>query len=945
MVGVYNIPSGYPFLDSLASGLLQKASADPFQLCQMEVFLPTRRACSELQQAFLRQSKGNCLLLPKLSPLGDLDEGEAWLPTSPDENSFLPLISPFKRLGLLTSLIQRFTKKTSLPLSPILSLKLAKSLLRLMDQATIENVPWEGLLHLVPSEFASHWQLTLNFLEIITTHWPKIIEEYELVEPYQRHHQTIEARIASWKAQPPSHIIVAAGSTGTMPATAELLKVIASLSQGAVILPGFDPNLNSDERKALSPCHPQYTLTMLLNKLEVQPSDIQLWEGRFSQHPRARLFSEAMKTYLARERHTNTFPFEQALENVHYIPCATPQEEALAIAILIRQQLEITDQRIALITSDLKLAERVRWELKRWSIEIDRSSGEALEQTPAAVFLNLCAEFSANPADPIGLLCLLKHPLFRMDEAPSNYRSEIKKFEINVLRGNSYEIPTWIQTCLDRARQLLSHKALSFQDALTLHRELAECLTRDQEDGCHLWKGPKGKAVKDFMDSLIDVAADFPSVSFEDYPLLFKELLKGQVLRFTPRKHPRLTILGPLEARLFHADVVILGGLNEGKWPPSVDIDPWLNRPMREDMGFPSPERRIGLSAHDFGQAFANPKVYLTRALKVDGTQTIACRWLERIEVYLKIWDLSLPKESKLLEWAKQLDVPEAQLTSTPPMPRPPLESRPRRLSVTQIETWMRDPYALYAKHILSLSPLNPLNVELQASDKGTLIHKALDQFFQMCPNPWDKNALEILRFIGRSLFEPIQDDPIVRLFWKPRFDRLARWFIDYERTTRLPGTQTFTEIKGSLSIKTKAGLFTCTAKADRIDILPNGNLRILDYKTGMPPSDQDVNLGFAPQLPLEAAIAMAKGFEGISASHVESLEFWWLKGDLQGGLVKKLPGCPEELAAQAKKGLENLIRLYEKEETSYPACPLPLKGLKYNDYAQLARIQEWGRR
>ncbi len=973
MAGVYNIPSGYSFLESLAKGLFRMGQKDPFHLCQMEVFLPTKRAALELKRAFIHQGNGQCMLLPKLSFLGDLDEDEEGLRSPQDEIGLRPLIPPFKRLGLLTHLIEDYTKKSGIPSSPFLSLKLAKSLLRLMDQAAIEKIPWECLLHLVPSEFASHWQLTLNFLEIITTHWPKIIEEKGFEEPYIRHHQMVDKMLSRWKRVPPQHPILAAGSTGTMPATGRLLQAIAELPQGMVILPGLDTSLSEEETQSLSSSHPQYAPTRFLHRMDLLPSKVFPWPGLEEQKERnvarARLFREALKpsftlpsifntpqdTKVGRDRHcqapeeavnSRIFNPSKALEGVYLIPCASPQEEALAIAVLLRQQIEIPHQRVALITSDLKLVERVTGELKRWEIEIDSSLGEALDHTPPGVFLNLCAEFIASPQDQVALLSLLKHPLLRMGKSAGGLRSDIRHFEKKVLRKDSIQIPPWFQEFYTLTRSFMDIKEASFEKLLTSHCEIAERLSTDQDGVCQLWKGAKGEATKVFFEELKEASWDFPSSSLFDYPSLLKELFRGQRFRLRPQKHPRLSILGPLEARLFHADVMILGGLNEGTWPPDIEVDPWLNRPMRQEMGFPSPERRIGLSSHDFGQALASSKVYLTRALKVDGTPTLACRWLERLEVYLKAWDLSLPKEPHILEWVRQFDHPGTQQTSFSPLPLPlpPLPSRPRRLSVTQIETWMRDPYALYARHILALLPLDPLNAQVEASDRGTLIHNALDQFFKICPDPHHRQALDIFLLIGKTLFEPYEKDPSVRLFWWPRFRHLAHWFIAYERSTRLPGTQTFTEVRGTLTLETPLGPFECIAKADRIDLLPDGRLRILDYKTGIPPSDKDVQLGFSPQLPLEGAIALQQGFEGISTPHIESLQFWWLKGDTKGGVIKTLSGDPHELSLKAFEGLKRMILLFEDEKTPYPARPIPGKGLKYNDYAHLERLQEWGR-
>lgn len=968
MAGVYNIPSGYSFLESFAIGLLRMGERDPFALSQMEVFLPTRRACIEVQRAMMRQGEGRCFLLPKLTPLGDLDEDDVFLNSPLDEFELRPLLPPFKRLSLLTKLIEEYTENSGLPSTPALSLKLAKSLVSLMDQAVIENVPWEGLIHVVPSEFASHWQLTLNFLEIVTTHWPKILEEKGFVEPYTRHHQVVEAIVSRWEKSPPSHPILAAGSTGTMPATCKLLQAVARLSQGAVILPGLDTSLTEEETQGLSSCHPQYAPTRFLQKMNLTPSTVPLWPGLEGQGggclERARLFSAALKPSFSA---TGPTP-EKALEGVYRVLCTSPQEESLAIAILLRQQLEVPHQRAALITSDLKLAERVREELKRWDIDIDSSAGEPLNQTPPGVFLSLCIEYAANPQDQVALLSLLKHPLCHLAK-----RHEIRRFEKRVLRSKNPssralaegvaiqetlkkldcdvanaprndKAERWLKTLQDLMLPFTKVTKVPFEQLLSIHCTLAETLSVDEQGECQLWKGVKGETLKSFVEELKKASPDFPPLTLTEYSAVFKEFMLGQALRFRPQKHPRLAILGPIEARLFYADVMILGGLNEGNWPPEIRMDPWLNRPMRKDMGFPSPERRIGLSAHDFGQAFASPKVYLTRALKVDGTPTMACRWLERLDVYLKSWNLAFPEEPRVLEWVRRLDQPEGNKLQNPPLPCPPSIFRPRRLSVTQIETWMRDPYALYARTILSLSPLDPLNAQVGPADRGTLIHKAFEQFFKICDDPHHKDGLEILLFIGKTLFEPYEENPSVRLFWWPRFYQLAKWFIGHEKATRLPGTQTFTEVKGNLTFTTPLGPFECTAKADRIDLLPDGRLRILDYKTGMPPSEQDVTLGFSPQLPLEGAIAMSQGFEGIAATQIESLQFWWLKGDANGGIIRTLSGNPEERSCKALEGLKRMVLLFEDETIPYPARPLPGKGLKYNDYEHLARLQEWGK-
>lgn len=929
-MNIFTIPSGMPFLENLAEGLLKEARQDPLAFSQMEIFLPTRRAGIELGRCLVRQNGGQMMLLPKIGALGDLDEDEDRLQSLQDEVDLLPLLPPFKRLGLLTTLIEGYLAKTGQVSSPALSLKLAKSLSQLMDQAAIEEVGWEGLMPLVPAEFAGHWQLTLDFLEIITTHWPKILEEKGVMESHTRHHHLVDRLLARWKRTPPSHRILAAGSTGTMPATARLLHAIARLPQGLVILPGLDSALTQDEADALSPCHPQYALTRFLAKGGVRGDAVHPWPGlgEVILHPRAGLLREALNSPFRVE----ASPPAKALENLSLILAPTPHEEALSIAILLRQHLEIPHQRAALVTADLTLAERVRAELKRWGITVDSSSGEALDLTPPGVFARLCAAYMANPKDTVGLMSLLKHPLCSMGRPPGHLRFEIRLFETQILRGKQERTPpSW----LAELQSLLPQEGhLPFSELLQAHRHMAETLSQDEEGTCQLWRGPKGSALRTFFDAL----EDFPPLTLVHYADLFQELLRGHSVRGTPQSHPRLAILGPLEARLYRADTLILGGLNEGTWPPEIKENPWLNRPMRKAMGFPPPERRLGLSAHDFVQALMTRKVILTRALKVKGTPTRECRWVERLRIYLKAWGLALPEERSIGNWVHMLDQPWRQPPPSPLLPCPPVTARPRRLSVTQVETWMRDPYALYARKILALSPLAPLMPEATAAEKGSLIHKALDQFFKICPDPHHRHALEKLKEIGKTVFEPFASDPLVQLFWIPRFQRISEWVVETEQRTRHPHTRTFTEIKGSLSFSTPLGLFECTAQADRIDVLPDGRMRIIDYKTGMAPSDQDVTLGFSPQLPLEGAMALHQGFEGVRGEGLESLQFWTVKGDRQGGVIKSIRGDPQAVSLTALAGLQDLVERFETGDVPYPSCPLPAKGLRYNDYAHLAR-------
>jgi len=459
-----------------------------------------------------------------------------------------------------------------------------------------------------------------------------------------------------------------------------------------------------------------------------------------------------------------------------------------------------------------------------------------------------------------------------------------------------------------------------------------------------LWAREAGEAAAGFIADLREAAGGAPVFGGERYPALLNSLMAGQVVRPRYGNHPRLAILGPLEARLQHADLVVLAGLNEGTWPAEVDPGPWLSRPMRARFGLPAPERRIGLAAHDFAQAFSASQVFLTRATRVGGTPSVPSRWLLRIDALLAALDLpAIQEEPWWRDWAAAIDRPAEVRPAPRPAPRPPVAARPRRLSVTQVETWMRDPYALYARKVLALKRLDPIDADPAAADRGTLIHKALERFLKAYPEALPDDPAAALLAEGEAVFEAFGARPGVWAFWWPRFRRIARWFAEAEQARRGGIARAWAEARGSLELAGPAGPFVLSAKADRIDLGRDGAIAILDYKTGGLPGQKEIELGFAPQLPLEAAIAAKGGFgPDVPAAMPASLEFWRLTGGEPPGEAKTVKGDPGELAAQALAGLSRLVALFDEVATPYAALPRLDRAPRYNDYMHLARVKEW---
>lgn len=985
---LFTIEPGIPFVDALANGILAQAADDPLSLARTTVLLPTRRACRSLRDAFLRLSDGQALLLPRMSPIGDLDadevslglEAETGLGGSLDPS--VP-IAPVRRQLLLAQAILRVP---DLAHSPDQAVRLASELARLLDQVRTERLSFTRLADLVPDHYAEHWQKTLAFLRILTEHWPDILEAEGTVDGAERRNRVLEAQAAVWRAVPPTDPVIAAGSTGSIPATADLLAVIARLPKGAVILPGLDRHADTATWDALDPSHPQYGLSRLLRHLGVAREAVRPWPHDLGpgNQARARLIAEAMRPASTSEAWRDLADAgsealdPNALDGLHRIDCPTPGDEAGVIALILRRTLETPGKRAALVTPDRALARRVTMALRRWGIEIDDSGGRPLAETAVGAYLRLSADFAAAAAAPLPLLALFKHPLCAGGDVPARFRTRTRRLERAVLRGprpgagfggldaalrqaedarfdgdpseGRADLLGWLDGLATLAApfmEALAGPPRTLKDWLHLHVAFAEALAAsDTETGRdRLWRHEDGEAAAAFINELSRAAEDFPPIEGRAYPALFAALMTGRVVRPRYGSHPRLAILGLLEARLLQYDVMILGGLNEGTWPPEPPIDPWMSRPMRVAFGLPAPERQIGLAAHDFAQAASGGTVVLTRAERVDGTPTVPSRWLMRLDTVLRGAGLDGDTEptDRWLAWVAAMDQPGRIEPIAAPAPKPPVTARPRRLSVTAVETWMRDPYAIYARHILHLRPLDPIDADPGAAERGQFIHKALDAFAAAFPDHLPQDAAAELRRLGTQAFGALLAQPDVWAFWWPRFERIADWFVARERDRRASGHRTVgTEANGRLTLTGPGGDFLLTATADRIDRRADGTLEIIDYKTGTPPSAKEVQLGFAPQLPLEAVIAQAGGFGGLAAETVGALAFWKLSGGDPAGEEVRIRDQVEPLAEAARAGLEALIRTFDDPRTPYRSQPRPDHAPRHSDYRHLARIQEW---
>ena len=984
----FSIPAHRPFVEDLASGLIEALTPlGPEALSDAIVLTPTRRGARALAEAFVAVGGGRAVLLPQIRALGDLDEGEP--PFEPGDLALdlPPAISPWRRRFELARLVADHQHLLERSLDAVSALELADALAAFLDSLAIEEAaPPKNLDDWAPAGLAKHWQVSARFLAIALEAWPQRLVELDLVDVATRRVALLRALAERWQSQPPSEVLVAAGSTGTAPATAALLSVIARAPKGCVILPGLDHDLAEAAWAQVEEQHPQGAMKRLLASAGIERRDVLPWSrpapGDARGRWRRRIVNEALRPaeatadwlgQIARLREEGAAdgidPITEGLAGLSVVNARTEDETASVAALLLREALETPGRTAALITPDAVLARRVSARLARWGIGADSSAGAPLAGFPAGELAGLVARSVADQIDPVELLAIVKHPRVRLgldDDALEERRRVLERYGLRGPRPRDFAA---IAQQLDRAGEQAEAKTLL--DALAAALDIArapfasglaeasvaargltlalEALAVDAAgDVGGLWAGAGGEALVTLLSALLDEAGGLPAMTADRFADLVENLLAGETVRTGGANHPRLRILGAIEARLVRADLLVLAGLEEGVWPAGAPIDPFLSRPMRKLAGLPPPERRIGLSAHDFAQAACAPDVVLLHCERRGGAPAVASRWLWRLQTLASGAGVTPPSRPELLDWARALDAPldpapPSLRTAPRPRPTPPVDKRPVKLPVTTIEQWLRDPYSVYARRILNLRALERPDEPVEARIRGSAIHKAFERFALEHPGVLAEAAEDI--FAGLLITElAAAGMPAARLTREQALARnVAPWVVAFERRRR-EGAELVIERKGSHTFPTGRGGFTLTATADRIE-QRDGRADILDFKTGLPPSKAQVESGLSPQLTLTAAILHNGGFEGLDGVTPGDLVYVRVSGGRVPGqeIVRGAGAESLDLALRALEGLKKRVAAFDRRETPYVSWAAPqFIGQFEGDYDHLARLWEW---
>jgi ATP-dependent helicase/nuclease subunit B len=1022
---LFTIAPGAPFLKTFVRALLDgeivpalSRDTPPLTMARATIYVPTQRAARALAAEFAQALNRRATLLPRILPLGALEERENAALFGADFNidADAPLAAPIEELErrlLLSQLILQWAEALgraiitidptgapnlheSEPLlvasTPSAAYALAADLGALIDELHIEDVSADAFETLSDDVYSEFWAITTRFLRIALHEWPRILFERERIDASAYQKRLVEAQIAALTRAPPVAPVIALGSTGAQPATARLLAAIAALDNGAVVLPGLDQSMSeeawanvgqTDHAGEPAFTHPQTMLKRLLAAIGVtrdEPRELArltpalLARRSFvSQAMAPAQSTSAWRDYQAAE----SGGFASALAGV--ISLETPDErlEALTLALFMREALETPGRTAALVTPDRLIARRVGAELRRFDIEIDDSGGMPLARTSIGALARLLAAIGSDGAGAVNVAALLAHPLAALGVSRKRVAALAPLIEIGVLRVFAEPDGNWtsrVAPARELARARHAHPAArritddewretedafarldaafapfaalastaSLADRARAHRAALDTVIAGIEE----LDEEGASALFELFDRLARAEAP-PGFDAHNYAALFDRILAETMLRGPRRAHPRLKILGPLEARLFDADLILLAGLDEGIWPPQTDTGAFLNRSMRAQLGLMAPERRIGQSAHDFVMALGATRVVLSRAIKRDGSPTVPSRFIARLAALAGESFADCKKRGDaMLAIAAALDRPKQTTSIERPQPRPAPALRPQRLSVTRIERLRRDPYAIFAEYILELAPLPPIGREAGAREIGMAIHDALAEFVTRNPSgALPRDARDMLLNLARKKLDGFMADPSFVSFQWPRIEAGLDHALAFERARRARGCEIHVEIFGEMALTlSDESLFHLTAIADRIEVDEEGQAYVFDYKTGAPPTNKQVKVGWSPQLTLEAAMIEAGAFAEVGARDVAGAAYIGLG---KGGKTQWLEwkdASFADIVATHRTQLQELLSQFRDESMPYASRPHPAFLSDVGDYDHLARVKEWMR-
>jgi ATP-dependent helicase/nuclease subunit B len=960
---VFSIPVHRNFADALVNGLLAMHGRDRLTLARGVVLVPNNRAARAITDAFVRRAEPS-LLMPRLVPVGDVGGDAMGIALDPAGDAPVPAaVDPYTRRFVLARLVQQARAVEGGRIDAAEALRLASELATTMDALLAEEIAPEALRTLdVGADLAVHWQKSLDLIAMLLDRWPEALTRLGRIDLVERRNILLRRQASAWDTNPPSGFVVAAGITTSARAVTALLRSVARLPSGMVVLPGVDLASPQDEWdtivEAALESHPQHHLRLLLDRIDVARSDVARWrwgDGKPRQAVRARAVSNAFVPAKFTAKWNSLPAPQRKLPGVRLAEFATPADEAQGIAIALREALETPGRTAALITPDRALAQRVAAHLRRWGIDADDSAGRPLNVTQPGTLILGIINAAAEHFAPVALLSLLKHPLVMAGPDRLDWLTGVRSLDLALRgprpapglaglsaylasgdkrsRGARAPAEAWWTNVAPRFAALEA----AFADQHPALPELLKAVRATAEDlaGENAWHGPAGRAAGTLFADLAKAVPEGPlDIDLQSLGPIVAQLMGDIAVRPPQGGHPRISIWGLLEARLQSADLLVLGGLNEGVWPSSAAPDPWLAPKVRQELGLGGLDRRVGLAAHDLATALGGRDVLMTRARRDARSPTIASRFILRLEAMLA----GVVRDDRIVALADAIDGHDgpAQLSQRP-APSPQFDQRPRTISVTEVDRLKADPFAFYARRMLKLSALDPVDADPSAAWRGTAVHAIFDNWFK-------QDALDPQKLNARiaALFDEPGMHPLLRALWQPRLTQAVEWIAGEVAKDHAAGREVIeTEVTGRIDI---AGV-TLQGKPDRIDRI-DGGLAIVDYKTGKAPATKAVKAGFAMQLGLLGLIAGRGGFAGVAGTP-SVFEYWSLAKDKNVFGKRSTPVkagsdlTADNFVATAASQFTDAAGKWLTGNEAFTAKLHP-EYANYGEYDHLMRLDEW---
>lgn len=962
---VFAQPLGSDLPKAVVDGVRKRMAGCPAEeMARVTLIVNTSRMRRRIRTLF---SEGPASFVPRILLLTEI---ENLLPEPLEAESRPALQRRLQLAELLAPVIRdrpEFAPKSSI-------FALADSLASLLDEMQGEGVSSEAIAALDVTDESNHWKFAQSLITVAQSY----VESLDGgLDPEARQRLAAAELVTHWNTAPPEHPILLVGSTGSRGTTFALMEAIAKLETGAVLLPGYDFDQPAAVWSQMSDAlrfedHPQFRFAKFLTSVNLAPTQIPRWSNDDTvSRDRNRVVSLALRPAPVTDAWLREGPslpdLPSALSGLSLVEAQSQREEALAISMRMRMAVD-QGQRVALISPDRMLGRQVSASLDRWGILADDSGGTPLHLSAPGRFLRHTAELFLRPLDAEMLLTLLKHPLtqsgsvfpehglytqrlelvLRRDSAPFPDAARLEELVARAAKGTADHdrMVQWGEWVVSAFCANHSTQPYSLEDWLQHHLSLSRLIASGSisENG-ELWDEDAGIEARGAFASLQDCAQHSGQLTASDYGQLITSVMTGREVRDRHQPHPHVMIWGTLEARVQGADLVILGGLNDGIWPEAVTADPWLNRRMRHEAGLLLPDRKVGLSAHDFQQAIAAPEVWITRSVRSDDAETVPSRWLNRLMNLVsglpgnKGPEALAQMRKRGQDWLDRAAALEAVSPTRPAQraaPKPPLSARPRDFSVTEIKTLIRDPYAIYAKHCLNLRPIDPLVQEPDAPIRGIVIHEIMERFTKRITADPDALTVDTLMAETDTVLTTHVLWPTVQLLWRARMQRVAAWVVDSERARLARGTP-FAMEKDAQGKLVLPEIGSIRARADRVDLSEDGHALLYDYKSGNPPSPKEQKF-FDKQLLIEAAMVEEGAFQSLGVRPVEDAVYIGLSANP----VEVPAPLSEETPAETLDQLNTLLSTYLAEDQYYLSRRTPRNERDQGDYDHLARYGEW---